>query len=75
MLCVYVMCVRRCRIPCLYRVVTQSFFEPIICVVVFLNLVGPIIVNRATLVAKQCIINNHEEFSARHALDIGGEGL
>jgi flagellar assembly factor FliW len=42
---------------------------------IFLNLVGPIIVNRATLVAKQCIINNHEEFSARHALDIGGEGL
>ena len=40
-----------------------------------LNLVGPIIVNRATLVAKQCIINNHEEFSARHVLDIGGEGL
>ena len=42
---------------------------------IFLNLVGPIIVNRATLVAKQCIINNHEEFSGRHALDIGGEGL
>ena len=42
---------------------------------IFLNLVGPIIVNRASLVAKQCIINNHEEFSARHALDIGGEGL
>ena len=43
---------------------------------IFLNLVGPIIVNRATLVAKQCIINNHEEFSARHVLNIGGdEGL
>ena len=36
-----------------------------------LNLVGPIIVNRATLVAKQCIINNHEEFSARHMIDVG----
>ena len=43
---------------------------------IFLNLVGPIIVNRTTLVAKQCIINNHEEFSARHVLNIGGdEGL
>jgi flagellar assembly factor FliW len=40
-----------------------------------LNLVGPIIVNRQTLVGKQCIINNHEEFSARHVLDVGGEGL
>jgi flagellar assembly factor FliW len=40
-----------------------------------LNLVGPIIVNRRTLVGKQCIINNHEEFSARHLLDVGGEGL
>ena len=42
---------------------------------IFLNLVGPIIVNRTTLVAKQCIINNHEEFSARHLLDVGNEGL
>ncbi len=40
-----------------------------------LNLVGPIIVNRKTLTGKQCIINNHEEFSARHVLDVGGEGL
>ena len=40
-----------------------------------LNLVGPIIVNRRTLTGKQCIINNHEEFSARHVLDVGGEGL
>ena len=40
-----------------------------------LNLVGPIIVNRRTLIGKQCIINNHEEFSARHLLDVGGEGL
>ncbi len=39
-----------------------------------LNLVGPIIVNRVTLVGKQCIINNHEEFSARHVLNIGGDG-
>ena len=36
-----------------------------------LNLVGPIIVNRRTLVSKQCIINNHEEFSARHMIDVG----
>ena len=36
-----------------------------------LNLVGPIIVNRNTLVAKQCIINNHEQFSARHMIDVG----
>ncbi|MGY8714710.1 MAG: flagellar assembly protein FliW, partial [Verrucomicrobiia bacterium] len=42
---------------------------------VSLNLVGPIIVNRKTLTGKQCIINNHEEFSARHVLDVGGEGL
>jgi len=40
-----------------------------------LNLVGPIIVNRKTLVGKQCIINNHEEFSARHILDVSGESL
>ena len=40
-----------------------------------LNLVGPIIVNRNSLVGKQCIINNHEEYSARHILDITGEGL
>ena len=39
------------------------------------NLVGPIIVNRRNLTGKQCIINNHEEFSARHVLDVGGEGL
>ena len=38
-----------------------------------LHLVGPIIVNRKTLVGKQCIINNHEEYSARHILDVGGE--
>lgn len=36
-----------------------------------LNLVGPIIVNRNTLVAKQCIISNHEEFSARHVIEVG----
>ena len=36
-----------------------------------LNLVGPIIVNRRTLVAKQCIISNHEEYSARHLIDVG----
>ena len=36
-----------------------------------LNLVGPIIVNRRTLVGKQCIISNHEEYSARHLIDVG----
>ena len=40
-----------------------------------LNLVGPIIVNRNTLVAKQCIINNHEQFSARHMIDVGDTEL
>ena len=40
-----------------------------------LNLVGPIIVNRKDLVGKQCIINTHEEFSARHILDVSGETL
>ena len=29
------------------------------------NLVGPVIVNRNSLVAKQCIINNHDKYSAR----------
>ena len=38
-----------------------------------LNLVGPIIVNRRSLVGKQCIINNHEQYSARHILDVGAE--
>ena len=36
-----------------------------------LNLVGPIVINRRTLVAKQCIINNHEDFTARHVIDVG----
>jgi flagellar assembly factor FliW len=40
-----------------------------------LNLVGPIIVNRKTLVGKQCIINNHEDHSARHIIDLGDQGL
>ena len=34
------------------------------------NLVGPVIVNRNTFVAKQCIINNHEKYSARYLLDL-----
>lgn len=34
------------------------------------NLVGPVIVNRNTFVAKQCIINNHEKYSASHILDL-----
>ncbi|MDA7822835.1 flagellar assembly protein FliW [Opitutales bacterium] len=38
------------------------------------NLVGPVIVNRNTLVAKQCIINNHEKYSARHILDLADSG-
>ena len=38
------------------------------------NLVGPVIVNRNTLVAKQCIINNHEKYSARHILDLADTG-
>ena len=42
--------------------------------IISLNLVGPIIVNRLSLVAKQCIINNHEEYSARHVLDLNNEG-
>jgi len=37
---------------------------------VSVNLVGPVIVNRNTFVAKQCIINNHEKYSARHILDL-----
>jgi flagellar assembly factor FliW len=40
-----------------------------------LNLVGPIIVNRKSLVGKQCIINNHEDYSARHIIDVGNESL
>ena len=35
------------------------------------NLVGPIIINRSTRVGKQCIINNHEEYSARHIINVG----
>jgi len=37
---------------------------------IYVNLVGPVIVNRNTFVAKQCIINNHEKYSARHILDL-----
>jgi len=39
-----------------------------------LNLVGPVIVNRRNLVSKQCIINNHEKYSARYILDLSNEG-
>ena len=35
------------------------------------NLVGPIVINRNTRVGKQCIINNHEEYSARHLITVG----
>jgi flagellar assembly factor FliW len=39
-----------------------------------LNLVGPVIVNRNTFVAKQCIINNHDKYSARYLLDLSETG-
>jgi len=39
-----------------------------------INLVGPVIVNRNTLVSKQCIINNHEKYSARYTLDLSSPG-
>lgn len=39
-----------------------------------INLVGPVIVNRKTLVSKQCIINNHEKYSARYVLDLSNPG-
>lgn len=39
-----------------------------------INLVGPVIVNRKTLVSKQCIINNHEKYSARYILDLSNSG-
>jgi len=39
-----------------------------------LNLVGPVIVNRNTFVAKQCIINNHDKYSARFLLDLTDSG-
>jgi len=35
------------------------------------NLVGPIVINRSTRVGKQCIIRNHEEYSARHVINVG----
>ena len=35
------------------------------------NLVGPIVINRNTREGKQCIINNHEQYSARHVIDVG----
>ena len=35
------------------------------------NLVGPIVINRRTRVGKQCIISNHEEYSARHIINVG----
>lgn len=38
------------------------------------NLVGPVIVNRNTFTAKQCIINNHEKYSARYVLDLANAG-
>ena len=38
------------------------------------NLVGPVIVNRNSLAAKQCIINNHDKYSARYLLDLSDGG-
>ena len=38
------------------------------------NLVGPVIVNRNSLKAKQCIINNHDKYSARFLLDLSDGG-
>jgi len=38
------------------------------------NLVGPVIVNRNSLVAKQCIINNPDKYSARYLLDLSDGG-
>ena len=35
------------------------------------NLVGPIVINRNTREGKQCIINNHEQYSARHVINVG----
>ena len=35
------------------------------------NLVGPIVINRNTRVGKQCIISNHDEYSARHVINVG----
>ncbi|MFP6855148.1 MAG: flagellar assembly protein FliW, partial [Opitutales bacterium] len=35
------------------------------------NLVGPIVINRRTRAGKQCIINNHEAYSARHVIEVG----
>ena len=35
------------------------------------NLVGPIVINRKTRMGRQCILSNHEEYSARHVINIG----
>tara|TARA_Y100000588_G_scaffold109034_1_gene119556 strand:+ start:190 stop:684 length:495 start_codon:yes stop_codon:yes gene_type:complete len=35
------------------------------------NLVGPIVINRKSRVGKQCILRNHEEYSARHVINVG----
>jgi flagellar assembly factor FliW len=39
-----------------------------------INLVGPVILNRNSLIAKQCIINNHDKYSARFLLDLSEAG-
>ena len=35
-----------------------------------INMMGPIVINRHTMIGKQCIPNNAAEFSARHPLPI-----
>ncbi|MFP6900141.1 MAG: flagellar assembly protein FliW, partial [Opitutales bacterium] len=35
------------------------------------NLVGPIVINRKTRVGRQCILNNHEDHSARYVINVG----
>jgi flagellar assembly factor FliW len=49
----------------LLNIVTVSRTEPATATV---NLVGPIVINRHTGRAKQCVISNHGRYNARHPL-------
>ena len=50
---------------CIYNIVTIHSLQP---QHVTVNLVGPIVVNRHTLIGKQVILANFDQYSAQHVL-------
>ncbi len=59
------LCLKSAEDALLYNIVTIHSLQP---QHVTVNLVGPIVVNRHTLIGKQVIIANFEQYSAQHSL-------